>query len=670
MWPSVFKLFVLAIVTATAAHGASTDQTNAAIRRLHQAAVRGQWQDNVAFDTFTLTFGHRKGSFQSNVRVNVIGDPIMQAVRQLFSIPDDNGFLVPFMTNAFLRAGLARPDLVPVNDTSLNLAMESLLGGVDPTRAAKTPAFGFWPWKCPVGGQCRQHSINMNPIMQNGEILAAVIIDLVNATGEDKWLEPIAETIEDLCQQFTLTFNIPADADDTGINVGMAYLLEQHEAILPRSVSTWRAQEFDLEAAARLLVEYSYCPADAANRSRGSVDPRSYFWARDFFRTLTAPDECIITTWLQNYDEELAVYRRAPGAPGCLMPFNVNNVDPTVATNALFGLSTILLRNQTAWFTGRAKTTYLTTARFLAWTIANQRNISRPDIETLYYPTGMNMLAFTGRHLRLLRSHEATGKPWPVPAMQTVLELLDGAMRSGGVPYLAGIAKNTAACSSASMPQPPTSSVSDTAAQVPIAMTCWDGFLGEKDQGWLGEPAPSHQDRYFTTASATNALIAAFTVDLVSTSNEPFRLSWAADTPAEVQALVAAGTEYLTLAALAGDTNYECAFFSGSIHAFNSLPFFFPANTILLMNDTSQVVNCSSEAVPFGDLTFQAVQGQMSEADYQHYLTAGCAGTPAEPAYRGLNDPSSPWPFWSSRPLSQALGLSAVAEASVLFRDA
>jgi hypothetical protein len=373
------------------------------------------------------------------------------------------------------------------------------------------------------------------------------------------------------------------------------------------------------------------------------------------------PDACIVTTWLQNYAEELAVYRRGDGS--YLMPFNSNNVDPTVATNALYGLTTLLVRGHTAWLAEpKARSTYLTTARFLAWTLTNQARIKRPDLETLYYPSSMDVLNFASRLLRLLRAQNRTGT-WPAPEMATAFALLDDAMKAGGAPYILSKAKQGPACASFGGSTQPVDWANGS------AVACWDGFLGANDTNDDLQPTPRHLDRFFTTASAANALISSFVVEHSGGGAGATRhMAWDPATPSTVIAAAKAAVNWLTEAAVQpkGVTSFACAFFSGSVHATNTLPLFFPANTILLMNDTTHVVSCNSTSVPFGDNTFQVVQGQMTEAEYQRVLAEGCAGAPSMPNFTGLNAMDSPWPFWSSPPLSKALGMMAIADMSTL----
>jgi hypothetical protein len=441
--------------------------------------------------------------------------------------------------------------------------------------------------------------------------------------------------------QSLVVFNIPSDADDTGASIALLHrLAEPHvAALLPASAKRVAARGFVDSKAFAALLEFSYCPA-SADRNRNTIDPRTYYWARGFLNTLTDPDECIVTTWLSNFDRQQATY----AAAGAQMPFNVNNVDPTVAGNALYAMSSALLRGDAAWLAAstKAQKLYETTARFVAWTVAHQPNIARPDLETLYYPPTIDIFGFTARHVRLLQSHRG---PLPLPLLDATLTRLRAALLSGGMAFLHGAMSPDCAGAEA----------------------CWDGFLGAKDTDMKGRPTPHHDDRFFTTASAVRGLLALWTTRAPSPAASPAAetVQWLPGTPVAAKALAGRGAAWLLAHHNGTARSFGNAFFSGSIHSFNTLPFLYPANVHL--NVSSNVpFTCQNTTGNWGDDTMFAWRGTATEAEYQKLLAAGCAWARNESfKFDGFNGPT-PWPFWSAPPLSKAIALQVLSEVSTL----
>ena len=93
---------------------------------------------------------------------------------------------------------------------------------------------------------------------------------------------------------------------------------------------------------------------------------------------------------------------------GVRMPFNLNNIDLTVSTNVLYGLTAAVLSdmdNPDSWFDNDMQTLYQSIIDMITYEL--QLNFSsRPDLALTYYPSKFVFYWFTSRTLQLLKSSE------------------------------------------------------------------------------------------------------------------------------------------------------------------------------------------------------------------------------------------------------------------------
>jgi hypothetical protein len=103
------------------------------------------------------------------------------------------------------------------------------------------------------------------------------------------------------------------------------------------------------------------------------------------------------------------------------MPYHVNNVDMTVASNFLFGTSQAVLEGLNGgsardYFVSHAdfQQVYENTAQLVSWAIETGAATARPDIALLYYPSLYDFLwmaARTARYLNTKGSEAVRSRP-------------------------------------------------------------------------------------------------------------------------------------------------------------------------------------------------------------------------------------------------------------------
>ena len=634
---------IVAVITSTFAF--RSDEVLEAVRSLHHDVLSLQWNETVPLDILHGQMAHRKGDFQNDIHLNFVGNPINRALRFNMSFPDNNMFVSAFVIEALLQAELLTPQAAKANDTSIASAMENAIHNRDNYQSPSKPIFGFWPQE-PVTDKhghngYEQWSINLSTAARDittfGQLLKSILESIGMGWAYEKYVLPF----EEIGWMILRTFNIVSDADDTACMLAMTRYLELSRDTAPKAREAWVSRRFDVDAAYDLFVEYSYCPRNGTHK-KDLLDSRSYYWARSFISTLTEPDECVVSTWLENYDEEIPVYKNTTFYP--MMPFNMNNIDPTVASNALYGMTTSLLMNNTKWFTrsdGRARKLYVTTAKFLAFALNSQLNQTRPDLEMLYYPPVINLPFFVARPLRLLQSRKGS---LPFKEMEEVLGILRSASQAGGLAYIRSTAKTN--CGGE-------------------GRACWTGFLGQADTDFENHSMPSADDRFYSTAAALNALLDIYTTE----SDDGKRLRWAADVPADARSLIVQATNWILDHYKLPDTTYFNCFFSGSVKSSHTLPFFFPTNRIINMNN--ETAYTCDKFQPHGNLQnwmLFGVQGTIPESDYQRLVKEGCAGLPSLVDFTGYNFDDSPWPFWSAPVLSKAWAMLALAKVHAVMQ--
>jgi hypothetical protein len=163
-------------------------------------------------------------------------------------------------------------------------------------------------------------------------------LEIIEKLFEILGIKNVAKLIEKLIessQSFADVFEIPSDFDDTYLNIGLGVQLKLLQDKYPSIYQRWAEINSNMKILVDLTLRYAYRPS-SKNFDQNSIDPRTYFWIRDFIHD--NPQVILPTTWLQNITEV-----RKMAHLGIRMPFNLNNIDVTVGANVLYGITSAII---------------------------------------------------------------------------------------------------------------------------------------------------------------------------------------------------------------------------------------------------------------------------------------------------------------------------------------
>uniref|UniRef100_A0A1X7VN73 Uncharacterized protein n=1 Tax=Amphimedon queenslandica TaxID=400682 RepID=A0A1X7VN73_AMPQE len=419
-------------------------------------------------------------------------------------------------------------------------------------------------------------------------------------------------------------FYIPADFDDTFVNIGFGSLLKNYQSVSREPYLSWLSSNSNLESAIAALKKYSYKPFSSEFDSK-AIDPRTYFYMRHFLEEAKSKGELsLVTTWVQSLSESRDNFYNH-----YTMPFNVNNVDLTVSANVLYGLTAAVLsdmQDPNSWFDEEVQMIYLNTTSLVMYEISNNFS-SRPDLALTYYPSVFNFYWFTSRILNLLNSYDQL----PYPVMQTVKMRMSSTLRGEG-----------------------TNDILRRATRH-NDFIYFDDFLGDNDKNLYGERVNRGDDRISSTAMAVNALF------YIWANASGVLLT---DTPEPVTYTLIMACHWLSDNALSDRLEHINAFFSGSVKLGSvDIPFFYPLNYIERVNGS--LISSDHHFLGSDSDVISAVIGTIQEDRYKELLEHKHYGYKTPTEFHGFNSKHVPFPFWSSTILTDASSALALTQCTL-----
>ncbi|KAF2076254.1 hypothetical protein CYY_002432 [Polysphondylium violaceum] len=585
-----------------------------------------------------------KGLFQSDVRVNFVGNELKTEARRKFAIPDSNMFVTNFVVFTLLESHkLGTIDLDPL---VLQDAITAILSFKDKNFINHDTAavYTFWPQIFnSTLNVYSQYPMNLNHlILQYGSFqkfvdFFAEEFKLLNVLKD---MQMIAEALDTV----SMAFHIPSDADDSGCNLGLGQVLVNlpNSSQFASTIATWKQSNANITTLFDTYSKYAYRPFSPI-LDQNSIDPRSYYVLQDFLTSWKESNRdlqslLLPTTWFESMSEQKNTF------PDLQMPFNVNNVDFSVATNTLFGIASALYQLQLEAgnsdildeiFTQDIQNLCLSTAYLIENVVTSQIVYNRSDLALLYYPSIYDFTWFVSRTVFFLQEFElAASNSNDIVFPNTLIQVL-----SILNPVVENLMTNQL--------------VERLNVDAKSGGTYWDDFLGDGDT-LFGKPEKYGEDRFFSTSLAINALIDTWTLPV---ANSVSARVWKSNTPDMIQTIIKSAVSYVNQFILDNPEQQYNAFFSGSVKGTDTLDFFYPANLCLFFNGT--ICNPHYDYENQFELA-NAVSGYIDSATYASMVQESWGNITTPTIFYGYNNAS--FPFWSSKPLTYSISILALSK--------
>lgn len=460
--------------------------------------------------------------------------------------------------------------------------------------------------------------------------LVEVFAEKVNLKGD---LRTIIDSADQFAEMGSSIFSIPSDADDTGCNLAVGAGLLKAQSKNPKfqkAANRFFATLSDPNAKAfEPYTRFAYRPFSVKSNDENVIDSRTYMWLREFLNERKESgdtDVVLITTWFQSvfffslpsfavwFRAHYTIYEQISDIKKekvyQKMPFNVNNVDGSVAVNGLYGIASFINAQPLKYspsFTPDVYTLFDSTAALVKHILDKALIEKHAASILLYYPSRYAFYYFV---TRLVKELQSASENADLPDRVRELfgkwhEALDESLTSDVTSQIIYQAKP----------------LTNTGSALTEGLY-WDDFLGNGDKKFRPE------DRLFSTSMAFNALVNTWTV----ASTGKASIQWRPEAPSELQDIILAAGRFLASDA-ADHLPPENAFFSASVKSFATLPMFSVTNFRVPVSggDGTESVPCTQNLKTFKsfDVTY-GVQGVMNETEYELRAKEGCFGVPTQ----------------------------------------
>ena len=545
---------------AVSAYTKATVADDVFCNEMAKKLLEEQFNDTTNYSSTTQA--KRAGLFSSTIHNNYVGN--MSILRRA-EITYDNNFFVTAWVLQFLFEFHGSLNLHTAYDNAINTSVYKAVDALsifhDKNRASNDLSFSFWPQyiaNSTTNQWCAGPENLMTPLKDvdiTSETIDKICKDIESRNGTDaQWAEQCIAKMNSVIQFMTMflnAFGIPADMDDSSVALAISSYFKQFESLFGiKTKDLWFNNSNtdslnNIQSFSDNLSKYAYRPLSSDN-GVNIIDARSYYWLRNFIYS-TEDDNSYSYSYSYDYSyDNLAFVATWEMTNEDMIvnniehlcyeaPFNMNNVDATVAANAIFGLTRSLVwmsddnnSNSIDWFNDDVQRIYHNTTNLLIWIIENNWPNRRPELLFLYYPPRYDFYWFVSRILREYRSifefgvnNNTIGKEYPF--IDQLYQNLNQVMKFKATSQILSNALN----STSDLDQ-------DTIYYY------WQEFLGLADKNLENEDTPHYDDRLFDTAMCINALI-----NIWSTIDNQGNIKWLDDTPTNVQRVLQGAVTFL-----------------------------------------------------------------------------------------------------------------------------
>ncbi|XP_071111910.1 uncharacterized protein [Haliotis cracherodii] len=566
-----------------------------------------------------------QGMWPSDVKMNFHGNPDYALFRQIFGIFDNNMFATTYITTCVAEA---RRHFDPAwYNQTIGLVMNGINAikrhhdlNVNYSNSLMT----FWPQTYNNDSRVyNSYPVNLNDVIHLTEHLP---LNATYAFLESLGLKDVDRIIHELVgmrNASTLEFHLPADFDDTFLNIGLGSMLAEMSLEYPGAYKLWSSHNTNTTSVFDALKYYAYRPFSGDQRVN-TIDARSYYYLRPWLEQEKAAgrDVALVPTWVQDTDEVRTWFDK-----GVMMPSNVNNVDVTVCANFIYAVTSGIIHGvlqPSLLDDPDIMQIYNDTARMIAFQVSTNFS-DRADLALTYYPSVIEFYWLVARtYNKLQETLDGTGS-LPHKGMDQVLVDFKAVLRSYASPRI--LAQGTP------------SSIYN------LSTLYFDDFLGAADTDYSNKSASNPEDRRFTTSMALTALLTIWTTQDQHTG----KMIWDADTPEDVKKAV---NKTVTWVYYHSDGVQPAVpwnvIFAGSFKGFTMDTFEYPMNRLELFNGTK--INKTDIR---NEKFIQGVEGFIPEDEYKNMMDE--LHTPT--VNPGYNIDGDFFPFWSSEAYTHVIAM-------------
>ncbi|EGG23300.1 hypothetical protein DFA_05432 [Cavenderia fasciculata] len=604
------------------------------ISKLYQLIEDSQIKESTSFNLTKdkLTWQELKGLFPSDIHHNICGNPNKTQARRSIKISDPNMFSEKLGS-------------IKISNDVLESGTEAILYFRDQNRLNGSGVYTFWPQIYePNTKTYFSLPVNLGQLtMATNGSLEKVFETVAKMTVPSIPFSDDVTIITETPSQGGSDMAIPADTDDTSVNIALGYLLSTVQHSHPKVHQTWQSANPNISNVIASYVHYSYVPF-SKSPDTNTIDPRTYYMMHEFLQSLTTANDTdkqqsfiLPTTWMMT----LADQRKT--SPYFHISFNMNNIDLSVALNALFGIASatrqyIVENNNNScppFFTQDIANICTSIADIVSWSIKSGRAFNRADIALVYYPSIYDYGWFASRIVSLLEEFE---HPLYPSALEYAHDILLDALQQDVTDRLYHHVK--------------------LEIVEKKMYYFWDGFLGSQDTGASGNPLHNGDDRFMTTSIAVLTLIDTWTTTRSTSTSPQLTYHWRPNTPSTVKSLVKSAVEYISDRVLIDKEYTFNAFFSGSHKGSSSNFYSYPVNTCQYLNGTQ----CNPHIHNRPLSTIQGVSGVVDKDIYQEMVYHQTWDNTTTPTSWAGTYPDT-FLFWSSTPLTYSFCLHALSKA-------
>jgi len=592
-----------------------------------------------------LQWTTKQGLFPSFVHVNFHGGVAQGTLRNLYHFPDNNGFVTLFVLQTLLES--FELGTISLQDSQLVDSILAVIEHRDKNTPLGTPIYSFWNQKQTFDKAWQAYPENIAIPISSAVSGLENVEDVLRFLNLSHLADDFSVIPEFIAKSLNV-FSIPADADDTGCNLALGTKLLHLKDAFPLSADLWETANNNLGSVFDYYVKYSYRPF-SADSSANIIDSRTYFWIHDFLNELgqnKSPQDlqslAFISTWFQSLAEI-----RVKNGEGTRIPFNLNNVDVSVAANSFFGISSHLIMHPETSATIMSddlRELLDSTCSLLEHVLEKDILHKRGDLALLYYPPVYDFYWFVSRAVHVIESHLFDSHPFHA-FLSSISSRLSKAMRKYGMEQIFNSAS--------------TEHDSFTGK----TYSYWDDFLGNSD----GEDIfrrTAYEDRVFSTAVTLNAIIDCWTRTVSDPHSKIVRREWIQNVDDSAKQLVETGINWI----LDKSDSFprENAFFSGSVRSgIGSIPFFYPTNVFEYLDGTSQTCVDSLTATDSNNVV-AGVRGILTDEEFHNKTQQLCGPIPVPLDDQGKNCDVCTFPYWSAPVLTNALEMLLLSKYSSL----